>query len=156
MNTTTSTTDAAPTRRYRILRPDSIYVQWSTSLAARSAPMPRPVAAVALTPTMAEAASGWPAPAIILRHVAQVYSLSGPGLQVKKHDPYTVEGKRMAIHLLAASGLGPTAIGRAMRLNHSTVHHHLRHVDLNVEERRLLLDLEGELRRLANCGARGA
>jgi len=156
MNTTTSTTDAAPTRRYRIVRPDSIYVQWSKRLATRSAPLSGPVAAAALTPTVAEAASGWPPPAIILRHVAQVYSLSGPGLQVKKRDPYTVEGKRMAIHLLSASGLGPTAIGRAMRLNHSTILHHLRHVELNVEERRLLLDLEGELRRLANRGARGA
>lgn len=156
MNTTTSTTDAAPTRRYRILRPDSIYVQWSKRLATRSAPLSGPVAAMAPPPTLAEAASGWPPPAIILRHVAQVYSLSGPGLQVKKRDPYTVEGKRMAIHLLSASGLGPTAIGRAMRLNHSTILHHLRHVELNVEERRLLLDLEGELRRLANRGARGA
>lgn len=156
MNTATIATDPAPTQRYRILRPDSIYVQWSRALAKRSATMPEPKVAPPLSPSPTEGASGWPSPAVILRHVAGEYGLSAEGLQGRKRDPYTVEGKRMAIHLLAASGLGPTAIGRVMHLDHSTIHHHLRHVTLDPAQRRLVADLERELHYLAASTARGA
>jgi len=151
--TTTITTDGAPTQTCRPLRPDSVYVQWSLRLAARPAPVPGPETQE-LAPAAAES-SGWPAPATILLHVAQVYGLFLRGSGAKRRDPYTVEAKRTAIHLLSASGLGPMAIGRVMGLDHSTVHHHLRHVELDADQRRLLVDLEGELRRLAS-GASGA
>jgi hypothetical protein len=91
----------------------------------------------------------WPAPQIILEHVAATYRISVQHLQSKKRDLLTVEAKRVTIHLLAASGLGASAIGRQIHLDHSTVLHHLRHAPLDRWQQQLVGDLEVELQRMA-------
>jgi hypothetical protein len=63
-----------------------------------------------------------------------------------------VEAKRVAIHLLAASGRGASAIGRQMHLDHSTVLHHLRHAPLDRWQQQLISELEVELHRIASRG----
>src|SRR5438270_3250536 len=87
----------------------------------------------------------WPSPTIILEHVAITYQLSAAQLQSKRRDLLTVEAKRVAIHLLAASGRGPTAIAREMHMDHSTAIHHLRHVPLDRWQQACIADLQAEL-----------
>jgi hypothetical protein len=91
----------------------------------------------------------WPPPEIILEHVAITYGLSLQHLQSKKRDLLTVEVKRVAIHLLAASGHGASAIGRQMCLDHSTVLHHLSRAPLDRWQQQLVSELEVELHRMA-------
>jgi hypothetical protein len=93
----------------------------------------------------------WPAPEIILDHVAFTYGISLQQLRSKRRDLLTVEAKRVAIHLLAASGQGASAIGRLMCLHHSTVLHHLTHVHLDLCQQQLVFDLQSELHRMASC-----
>jgi hypothetical protein len=69
-------------------------------------------------------------------------------LQSKRRDLYTIEAKRVAVHLLAQSGLGQSAIGRLLCLDHSTVRHHL-HVALDRWQQQLVADLKTELHRMA-------
>jgi hypothetical protein len=81
--------------------------------------------------------------------VAVTYRMSVQHLQSKKRDLLTVEAKRVAIHLLSASGQGASAIGRQMCLDHSTVLHHLRHAPLDRWQQQLVSELQRDLHRLA-------
>ncbi len=91
----------------------------------------------------------WPRPSIILEHVARTYALTVQDLQGKKRDALKVEARQVVIHLLAARGCGATGIGRLIRLDHSTVSHHLLHARLTRLQQQLIAELTTELHRMA-------
>jgi len=91
----------------------------------------------------------WPRPLIILEHVAMTYALTVQRLQAKGRGALIVEARQVAIHLLAASGRGPSGIARLLRLNHSTVSHHLRHARLDQLQQQMIAELTTELHRMA-------
>ncbi len=67
------------------------------------------------------------------------HRLTGPG-----RLPEMVDARKVAIWLLARRGLGPTAIGRLIGRDHSTVLHH-QCIRLSDEQRIMLADLAREL-----------
>lgn len=83
-------------------------------------------------------------PQSVVVQVAHAYGLTPSALLARRRDPLVVEARRVTMHLLAERGLGPTAIGRVVRLDHSTVLHHLARLRTRPtwEEREMLTALQ--------------
>jgi len=106
----------------------------SSSAAAHSAG--RPAAGLRLAPVHTVQA--------IIAAVADTFGVTTQYLTGPSRLPEMVDARKVAIRLLARRGLGPTAIGRLIGRDHSTVLHH-QHIRLSDEQRIVLGELARDL-----------
>jgi len=80
--------------------------------------------------------------------VAHAYGVSPATLVSRRRDPLLVEGRRVAMGLLAERGLGPCWIGKVPHRDHSTVLHHMvvLREGRSAEEQEMLSDLQVSIR----------
>jgi hypothetical protein len=86
--------------------------------------------------------AGRPAPTAeeIIAVVARTFAVSPGALTAPGRVPEMVDARKVAIRLLARLGLGPSAIGRLVGRDHTTVWHH-QHTRLSPEQRAVMSDL---------------
>jgi len=83
-----------------------------------------------------------------IAQVARADGVSPATLVSRRRDPLLVEGRRVAMGLLAERGLGPCWIGKVLHRDHSTVLHHLAVLQegRSAEEQEMFSDLRVSIR----------